>query len=456
MWIQRWKQFPLAETNPTRQWLWIIVAIAVTARLAAALLMGDRVEPLPAIYDQISYNTLAQNVLAGKGFSFDEPWWPGTPAHEPTAHWSFLYTLYLAVVYLIFGYHPLVARLIQAVLGALLCLQVYRLGRRLAGPHVGLVAAGIVAVYAYLVYYAAALMTETFYILAIMLALNVSLDLEQHPSPQRWAILGLAIGIAALLRQTILLFLPVLLLWLWWKATRPEGPKESKGPEESDVPSGTSGTSGTSRSYVVVGRSSFVVGLLITLAVIAALIAPWTVRNYLVYHTFLPLNSNVGFALYWAAHPDHYAAPFPPEVAGLNEAQKSNALLRYAIRHLVLEHPGRYLWLSLSQVKEFFQFWPSPESGLVSNLARVLSFGICLPFMIHGLFLSFRRWRAWMLCYLFLIVHSLVHIFSMADIRYRLPMDPILIVFAGLSIVHLATEILPQRLWPELESEKSK
>jgi hypothetical protein len=257
----------------------------------------------------------------------------------------------------------------------------------------------------------------------------VALELEQRPSPQRWALLGFALGIAALLRQTVLLFVPFLFAWLYWAARTTH--------HASRITFHASRI--TSHASRITHHASH---FLCPLLIIAALIAPWTVRNYLAYQTFLPLNSNVGFALYWAAHPDSYAAPFPPEVAGLNEAQKSNALLRYTIRHLILEHPGRYLWLSLSQLKEFFQFWPSRQSGLVSNLARVLSFGICLPFMIHGLFLSFRRWRVWTLCYLFLIVHSLVHIFSLADIRYRVPMDPILILFAGLSIVHLAHVIL--------------
>ena len=59
----------------------------------------------------------AVSLLAGRGYSFDQDWYPGfTRAGEPTAHWSFLYPLYLAVVYAVFGYHPLAARLVQALL----------------------------------------------------------------------------------------------------------------------------------------------------------------------------------------------------------------------------------------------------------------------------------------------------------------------------------------------------
>jgi hypothetical protein len=48
-----------------------ILVLAVVLRVGAALYMGDRVQDLPGIYDQISYDRLAQNVVAGRGFSFD-------------------------------------------------------------------------------------------------------------------------------------------------------------------------------------------------------------------------------------------------------------------------------------------------------------------------------------------------------------------------------------------------
>ena len=73
--------------------------------------------------------------IAGHGFSYEQGWYPFTPANTPTAHWSFLYSLYVAGVYGLFGVHPLAVRLAQAVLGGLLLpWLVYRLGRRLYSP----------------------------------------------------------------------------------------------------------------------------------------------------------------------------------------------------------------------------------------------------------------------------------------------------------------------------------
>src|SRR5512136_749342 len=125
-----------------RGWLWLIMIVAVVLRVGAALYMGDRVYDMPGIFDQISYDKLAQNVVAGHGFSFDEDWWPATRAGEPTAHWSFPMTLYLAAIYKLFGYHPLIARLIQAVAaGILMPLLTFRLAAKVGGRGVALLAA---------------------------------------------------------------------------------------------------------------------------------------------------------------------------------------------------------------------------------------------------------------------------------------------------------------------------
>ena len=82
--------------------------------------------------DQRSYHALGARLVAGHGFSFADNWYPFTPAETPTAHWSFLYSLFVAGVYALSGAHPLAVRLVQAVLGGLLLpWMVYRLARTL-------------------------------------------------------------------------------------------------------------------------------------------------------------------------------------------------------------------------------------------------------------------------------------------------------------------------------------
>jgi hypothetical protein len=183
------------------------------------------------------------------------------------------------------------------------------------------------------------------------------------------------------------------------------------------------------------------------LLVIAVLILPWTFHNYLVFQRFVLLNTNAGFAFFWANHPVYgtqfapilsdggpsYSDLIPTELRSLNEAELDSALLGRGIG-FVLADPLRYVLLSVSRLPDYFEFWPSPNSSLVSNISRVSSFGLFLPFMIYGLVASFPAWRRCSLLYVFIVFYTLIHVLSWALIRYRLPVDAVLIIFAGLAI----------------------
>ncbi|GAB4543414.1 MAG: hypothetical protein Kow0063_36580 [Anaerolineae bacterium] len=419
-----------------RRWLTLIILVAIFLRVAAALYLGDQVVDLPGTFDQISYDMLAQRVLNGHGFTVAELWWPVTPAGEPTAHWSYLYTLYLVAVYGLSGYHPLVARLIQAILaGVLMPWLAYRLGRRHFGHSVGLVAAGLMALYIYFIYYSAALMTETFYIIAILWVLDLAGRLGQASAEApasrlrvEWVLSGLALGMAVLLRQVFLLFIPFLFVWLLWRSYR----------------------------YQVHTIRQTLGGIVLATAILVLCILPWTVRNYRAFGSFVLLNTNAGFAFFWGNHPIHghnfisilpadgpsYQDLIPPELLDLNEAELDRALLKRALGFIQAE-PGRYLILSISRIKDYFMFWPTSESGLISNLSRVLSFGILWPFMAFGLVYHCRH--AWaserLILYIFVVIYTAIHLLSWALIRYRLPVDAILLVFAGAAIMDIQTKL---------------
>lgn len=437
-----------------------IVVVAVFLRVASALYLGDTVEIMPGVWDQVSYDTLARQVWAGHGFQFPSLWWPATRAHEPTGHWSYLYTLYLAGVYTLFGLHPLVARLIQAIIAGILHPWLaWRLGRRLFGPSVGLLAAGLSAIYLYFAYYAGTLMTETFHILATLAALDIATAIAQREASQSrtaaaprqslresagpWVALGLALGVAILMRQILLLFVPFLFVWLFWARGKRKG-------------AGVIDRGDSTRRFTLDRWWRSLVGPLVTVGVLAAMIAPWTVRNYLAFDRFVLLNTNAGFAFYWANHPIYgtrfvtplpqdgpsYVDLIPPDLLQLNEADMDRALLREGLR-FVVEDPARYALLSIGRAWWFFRFWPIAASDLISNVGRFFSYGAFLPFMVYGLFLSSVHWRqfvvkgqrrAVVLLYLFMIFYTLIHLLSWSLVRYRLPVDAVLLVFAALAI----------------------
>ncbi len=404
---------------PDRRWLYLILTLSVLVRVAIAFYLGDVVDAPPLLTDQRSYDALARRLLAGHGYSFAENWYPFTMADAPTAHWSFLYPLFVAAVYGLFGPHPLAARLVQAVLGGLLLpWVVYRLSRRLfPGRESGhLIAAALAAFYGYFVLYAATLMTETFYIILLVWSIEVAVRLGgqlaegRQPSVGLLLSLGLSLGLAALMRQAILPWVPLLVIWLLWRA-------------------------GRRTSLLRLGAR-----LAIPILVIAALILPWTYRNYRVYGGFLLLNSNSGYAMFSAQHPMHgirfsefAAAPIPGDLLTENEAEMDRSLLRLGLG-FVWEEPIRYLLLSADRIRAYFSFWPSSETRALHNIGRVGSFGVLLPLLIYGCVCAARERLmgpgAWLIVG-FGVFYTAMHVATWAMVRYRLPVDAVLLPWGG-------------------------
>jgi 4-amino-4-deoxy-L-arabinose transferase-like glycosyltransferase len=332
-----------------------------------------------------------------------------------------LYSLLVAGVYAITGAHPLAVRLVQAVLGGLLLpWMVYRLTRTVftdpasdtgqPAEVFALVAALIAAVYPYFILYSATLMTETLFISILLWTLERGLALANRLRNEPdlgslWPIglaLGVGLGLATLLRQSILPWVPVLfvyLLWLGWRSKR---------------------------------LRATIIDLGLAGLILVAFVLPWTLRNYLVYDSFLLLNSNAGYAMYSAQHPMHgtsfrefEAAPLPDGVWGQPEPEMDRELMQRGIQ-FVLDEPERYLLLSLSRVRAFFEFWPTPDTTLLHSFGRTASFGLLLPLLLYGLYLAIRRpgfVPRNALLFLFAAFYTVLHLLTWAMVRYRLPVD---------------------------------
>jgi 4-amino-4-deoxy-L-arabinose transferase-like glycosyltransferase len=252
-------------------------------------------------------------------------------------------------------------------------------------------------------------MTQSYYILALLAAVDLALASRQRPSSRRWLALGLVLGLGALLRQTLLLFAPALLAWAAW---RHNGPAAWRG-------------------------------ALLSAAAVAVVVAPWTAYNWVTFDDFLLLNSNAGFFLYSSNHPSqgvrfdpNFVAPLPDSLGELSEPALDRALAREALRNIAGD-PARFLRLSWSRIPHYYRLLPSPDSSSIANAARLCSFTLYLPFMVCGLVLSRRRWRLCIPLYLYIAFDAAIHLASWAAPRYRLPSDALAMVFAGLAVSRL-------------------
>jgi hypothetical protein len=199
--------------------------------------------------------------------------------------------------------------------------------------------------------------------------------------------------------------------------------------------------------------------------IVAGLVLPITAFNYQRFQRLVPLNTNAGFAFFWANHPIYgdrfpgvlpadgptYLSLIPEELRHLNEAELDSALLERGLGFIVTD-PARYARLSLSRLPIYFMFWPAAASSPLSNVVRVASFGLALPFMLAGIGLWARAALRGQLApgglagggllLLFAVTYSLIHLLSWSLIRYRLPVDAVLLIFAG----HAAAALW-QRAW---------
>lgn len=208
------------------------------------------------------YDEAAIAILEGDGILFParpDPADTGRLARPPG------YALFLALVYAVLGRSFFLVQLVQNLLGALAPLLVLKLGCRLVGWRVGLVAGWIVALSAHLAYTTNLILADALCPLPLLLALVLLAPRTEGRPPSVLAVLGAGacVGAAAWLRPNVLLLGPCLAVVV---ALVGRGRRRY-------------------RDAALVGVASLLV------------IAPITLRNWVVYREFVPLSINGGITL---------------------------------------------------------------------------------------------------------------------------------------------------------------
>lgn len=416
---------PLTQISswPKKPLFWILL-VALVLRVLAALMLGNDVSGFSGAHDEISYSALGHRFAEGDGLTFPEDWYPWIAADAPQSYYSASMSLMLGLIYMAFGYQPVIARLIMGLLSTAIVGLLYLLTRRLFNERVALFTAAIAAVYGYLIFYGVTLVTETPFIFGLLIALYLCYEIVEDPSPAKWIALGLALAVTVLFRMAVVFFIPFLLAWVFYRQAR-------------------------YRIYV----------LLPVITIILA-VMPFTIRNYTLWGQFELLETQFGHVFWNGNHPDHNGDfhpfkvfPIPDEVLALdNDSKITKALLAKGIEN-VLNDPGHFIMLTITRLREFFKFWPTADSSALANLIRVFSFGLLWPVALAGIVFSLRQWRSLSPLWLFMLLHTGVYASSWTMIRYRVPLDAILVIFAGLAVAVLAEVVLARYRQPEPASK---
>jgi len=214
--------------------------------------------------DGIFYRAYGEHIARGWGYVDLDG--------SPVVRWMPGWPLLLGGLYRVFGSGTLVAGLANAVCDAATAALVAALGARLFRRRVGLVAGGLYACWPGMIFLCASHMSELLFNLLLVgtLLLTVSACGAETRRTARFAAVGLCLGVAALVKAEPLIVAPAILLTLWL----------------------------TRR-----GGADFLRASAAVLLVTAAVLAPWTMRNYLEFDRFLPTAASGGIGVYLANHP---------------------------------------------------------------------------------------------------------------------------------------------------------
>ena len=182
-----------------------ILGAAVIVRIATVALFHP-----PLWSDDIDYVALGKSVAHGGGYQSDGH----ATAYRPPG-----YPLLLAFSFRLFGESLVPVRTAQAAADLLSCFLVFVLGRKLFSERVGLIGAGIFALFPLEILYVSIMMTETVFTTLLLLYLLICTG--ETPSWKTSIAAGIVLGAATLVRPTILLLPAVIFAVRWvsgWKS----------------------------------------------------------------------------------------------------------------------------------------------------------------------------------------------------------------------------------------------
>ncbi len=370
---------------------------------------------------------IAYNLLAGKGFSLTAYWTTATGG--PTAAVPPFYPYFLALMFKLFpaGGH-LVVQFVQAIASSLICISGYFIAKSIFNREIARLSALLMCFSIFLVKAPLMISRTVFFILLLSLALLSTLKLAQEAGFWQWMGYGLLVGATALNSQEIFIFLPFALGWVVYH--NPAGWKVK------------------------------LQGLCLTLTVMLLLISPWLVRNYIVFQRFVPLVSSFGINLWEGNNPNasgsNYLYPrgrweldnsLKLRMTPLmNEVERSQ-VMRQAALEFIRQHPRRFVYL---RAKSFFYFWFSHYNleelqGYPRNIVTLVATLIMNLLAFVGMVLCYRRFSGAMLLVLLFVGFSFVYTLTHAHViyRYRLPLDPYLLMFAAVSLEAAYVKLSP-------------
>jgi Dolichyl-phosphate-mannose-protein mannosyltransferase len=400
----------------------LICGVALVARLSFIAIQCLRIprEVLAVVPFQQETGNIAYALVRGHGFA--DVFRADT---GPTAWLAPVYPLLLAGVFKIFGAFTFPAFLtiasLNAMFSAAACIPIFLATRRVAGVSAGSLAAWLWAVFPNAIVMPFEWVWDT--PLSALLAATIlwsTLELgsgDRSPRWRDWSLYGLLWGFALMTNPSVGSVLPFLLAWLIY------------------------------RSYKF-GRFRWV-QLALVLGMVLLCCAPWTIRNYRQFGRFVPIRSNFPFELWlgnndvYDLHPPHTRTRITRYEEARSYAQagevafmedKWEKATSFIVAHPALEAQlaGRRFvatWTGLDNPIQGFRTGPNlVRWALLCNF--VVSLGALTAILV--LATGFSDFVVPLAA--FPLVFPVLYYVTHTSLRYRHPVDPVLILLTALTL----------------------
>lgn len=417
-------------------WFFAIFCCAFLLRL----IYLAQIESIPLFYhlagDGRTYDEWGQRIAAGD--------WLG----EGVFYQAPLYPYFLGIVYFLFGNSLWLVRIVQVIFGSIACALIFLIGERLFSRRAGIAAGLTLACYAPAIFFDGLIEKSILDLFLLTVLLFILCGVNESEGWWRWLSAGVVLGLLGLSRENALILAPVVALWI--------------------------GLYFSERSLSVRARwlGLFFAGLLLVLV-------PVGLRNLAVGGEFTLTTSQFGpnfFIGNNAAADGTYGSVRKiiretqlegPDAKRLAERAAGHELTSGQVSSYWFNQSLDYIksrpaeWLQLLAMK-WLLVWNAREiedsddfyiyqgySSLLAFWGWFNHFGILAPLAVLGVYLTRRQWRQlWMLHIMIVALALSVTIFYVFG-RYRFPLVPLLMLFAGAGVIE-AARIYKGRAWPSI------
>ena len=179
-----------------------------------------------------------------------------------------------------------------------------------------------------------------------------------------------------------------------------------------------------------------------TIFLYALFMSPWWIRNYNIFDTFIPFTTTSAWNLYLGNNPKNLngGIDWSKDVDKVvvariknidSELERNNAFKNEAVK-FILNNPDRFFELMYLKLKRFYSIVPNADtySQGYYKWISIISYGPIFILFVISTFIFIRKFTMLSAIYILFAYFTLLHTVIIASLRYRLPLEPFMILLA--------------------------